>query len=46
VINYGSPARRIDASRYMQRADAAIAPRLAPMLDRAIERLIAQKGLR
>jgi hypothetical protein len=45
VQNYGWPARGIAASHYMQRADTAIRPRVVPTLERAIDRLIAQRGM-
>ena len=45
VINYGSPTRGIAAERYMQKADADVAPHIIPTLTADIDRLIREKGL-
>lgn len=46
VQNYGWERRDIVASRFMQRADAVLRPRVGGMLQTAIDRLIAEKGLK
>jgi len=45
VINYGSPRRGIAAQPFMQRADAAISPKIIPILTADIDRLIRARGL-
>lgn len=45
VINYGWPRRNIAPAGFMQRADAVLSGRIVTNLDRAITKLIAEKGL-
>jgi len=45
-INYGWRKRGIEASNYMQRASDAVKPRVVPMLDAALSKLIAERGLK
>lgn len=45
AINYGWPRRHIVGAGFMQRADASMRPHVATDLDRAITKLIAEKGL-
>lgn len=45
AINYGWRARNIEPSRFMQRADAVLAPDAAKEIDTELTRLIKQLGL-
>lgn len=45
AINYGWPRRNIKASLFMQRADAALAPRAVGMLEEGLGRAIGRAGL-
>jgi hypothetical protein len=45
VINYGWPRRNIKPSMFLQRAEAAMKPRIPKILDDAIKRLIHEGGL-
>lgn len=44
-INYGWPERNIEASGFMQRADAVMGPRATQMLEEGVSDLIREKGL-
>ena len=44
-INYGWPARKIAAARFMQKADEVMAPKALQALEDAIESKIKSKGL-
>jgi hypothetical protein len=45
AINYGWPKRNIKADRFMQRADAALQPRVPEMLELALKTAIEKNGL-
>lgn len=45
VINYGWPKRNIAPAGFMQRADAVLSARVVTNLDRAVTKLIREKGL-
>jgi len=44
-INYGWPKRNIAPARFMQRADAEVAPRAVGMLEDGINEVIQREGL-
>lgn len=44
-INYGWPKRNITGAGFMQKADAAIRPRVLTDLVRAVDRLLREKNL-
>jgi hypothetical protein len=46
AINYGWPARDIKASLFMQRADAALAPRAVQMLEDGLDEAVGKVGLK
>jgi hypothetical protein len=45
AINYGWPKRNIRGSQFMQKADQVLRPRIETGLQRAVERLIRERGL-
>lgn len=45
AINYGWPKRGIKPALFMQRADAALAPRAVAMLESGLDRAIEKAGL-
>jgi hypothetical protein len=45
VINYGSPKRGIAARHFMQQASAELAPKMYPLLEENINRMIRERGL-
>lgn len=45
VINYGSPVRNIAPARFMQKADAAMRPRVERDLQAAIDKLIRERNM-
>lgn len=45
AINYGWPNRGIRPALFMQRADAALAPKAVQMLEAGIDQLIRREGL-
>jgi len=45
VINYGWPKRNIQASEFMQRADAALLPYALDLIERDAQRAIRKRGL-
>lgn len=45
AINYGWHARGIRPALFMQRADAALAPRAVEMLESGLDRLVREAGL-
>jgi len=45
AINYGWPKRGIAASLFMQRADAALAPRAVEMLEAGLDEAVRKAGL-
>jgi hypothetical protein len=45
AINYGWPARNIKPAMFMQKADAALAPRAVEMLETGIDEAIKKAGL-
>lgn len=45
AINYGWAARNIEASHFMQRADAVVAPEAVKQLEQEIAAQIARRGL-
>jgi hypothetical protein len=45
VQNYGWAAHGIPATNFMQRADATLRPRVVPLLEADINRIIREKGL-
>jgi len=45
AINYGWPARNIEPSFFMQRADAALAPRAVAMLEEGLDTAMRKAGL-
>jgi hypothetical protein len=45
AINYGWPRRHIKAHLFMQRADAALAPRAVEMLEAGLDKAVGKVGL-
>lgn len=45
AINYGWPARRIKADKFMQRADERMQPRAVELLEEAVQEAIHKAGL-
>lgn len=45
AVNYGWPARGIRPALFMQRADAALAPKAVEMLESGLDQLIRREGL-
>lgn len=45
AINYGWPKRHIKPALFMQRADAALAPRAVEMLEAGLDRVVRGVGL-
>jgi hypothetical protein len=45
VINYGWPRRNITASRFMQRASAAMEHEVEPMVAKGVAKILRRRGL-
>jgi hypothetical protein len=45
AINYGWPRRHIKPHLFMQRADAALAPKAVGMLEAGLDRVVRESGL-
>jgi hypothetical protein len=45
AINYGWPKRHIKPALFMQRADAALAPRAVEMLEAGLDQVVGKVGL-